>query len=96
LLLQPAASPRSDSLLLLLTLGLEQRRTEKRNLLTLVDAAHDLRVVEIADPHAHHPRRVFLILLYEYYLGASPATAGPGAGSGAALPGLPSLTTTKR
>jgi hypothetical protein len=94
LLLQPAASPRSNSLLLLLTLGLEQRRTEKRNLLTLVDAAQDLRVVEIADPHAHHPRRVFLILLYEYHLGASPATASPGAASSAALAGLSGLATT--
>jgi hypothetical protein len=95
LLLQPAASPRSDSLLLLLTLSLEQRRTEKRNLLSLVDAAQDLRVVKIADTNAHDPRRVFLILLYEYHLGASPATAAPGAGSSAALAGLPGLATTK-
>jgi hypothetical protein len=95
LLLQPAASPRSDSLLLLLTLSLEQRRTEKRNLFPLVDSAQDLRVVEIADPDAHHPRRIFLILLYEYHLGASPATAGSGAASSASLAGLPSLATTK-
>jgi hypothetical protein len=95
-LLQSTTSARSDTLLLLLALSLQQRRAEKRNLLALIESAQDLGVVEIADAYAHYARCVRRALLHKYYLyaessapggtasAATAATARPGAGCGLA------------
>ncbi len=85
LLLLPATTRACpDSLLQLLTLGLQYRGAEKRDLLTLVDSAQNLRVVEIADSDPHDTRCVLVILLYEYQLRATPATSAAGTRSAGA------------
>jgi hypothetical protein len=69
---------------LLLTLSLQHRRSEKRDLLALADAAQNLGVVEVADPDSYEPRRVFPVLLHEHYLpAAAPASSTTRASAGA-------------
>jgi len=72
--LEPTTSPGSHAGLKLFSLGLQHCRSKECHLFTLLYAAQDLGVVEIADSYANQAWRVFAVRLHEHeHRAASPA-----------------------
>jgi hypothetical protein len=94
LLLQSAACSRTHALLELITLRLEYGGAKQRDLLTLLQPAQYLCVIEVADAEPHHARRIFVARLYEHYhRPAAPSSAARATGAASTSAESTALTT---